>query len=299
MVRALKILGPVSLLLAACAGSGSSSDGGGSVSSLASVTPEPAGQACPAGGMRIATGLDANANGILDKDEEKSSQVVCNGATGKDGAPGTPGPAGANGKDGKDGANGSGVASLLKIDPEAAGSNCPAGGTKITSGPDTNGNGSLDAAEVTTTRFVCNGASGSSTSPDAVTQYNANNVNVSSATSSTILQAQITAPAAGKVVAIANTDTFCASPGIGSGYDCNGSGSTAGYYSLSTDSNADAEGGSYDYFFVSPNATENSSRTSVFNVSGAGTVTVYLRAKTASAGQYGFFRTSLTLLYVP
>jgi hypothetical protein len=310
MLCAPKFLAPLSLLAALGACAGSSSTAGG-LSSLSSVTPEPAGTACPAGGMRIATGLDANEDGILGEDEEKSSQVVCNGASGKEGAAGkdgAPGEQGAAGKDGapgeqgaagKDGANGSGTAQLLKLDAESAGSNCAAGGTKITAGPDTNANGSLDPSEVTTTRFVCNGAAGSSASPDAVTKYSENSVNVGGAASTTVISAQIAAPAAGKIVAIANADTFCASPGIGLGHDCNGSGVTAGYYSLSTDMNGDAASGSYDFFYVSPNATENTSRTSVFTVNGPGTVTVYLRAKTDGAGQYGFFRTSLTLVYVP
>lgn len=55
-------------------------------------------------------------------------------------------PAGANGK-----------ISLVKTTTEAAGVNCAAGGTKIESGVDNNGNNTLDAAEVTNISYVCNG----------------------------------------------------------------------------------------------------------------------------------------------
>jgi hypothetical protein len=74
------------------------------------------------------------------------------GATGATGAAGSPGPAGVNGLPGAAGAG-----SLIAQTPEAAGSNCIEGGTRVTSGPDTNANGVLDPAEVTATTFVCNG----------------------------------------------------------------------------------------------------------------------------------------------
>ena len=37
-------------------------------------------------------------------------------------------------------------------------SNCPTGGVSVSSGIDTNGNGVLDASEVSNTQYVCNGA---------------------------------------------------------------------------------------------------------------------------------------------
>ena len=49
---------------------------------------------------------------------------------------------------------------LIKPTPEAAGVQCAAGGTRVDSGIDTNGNGLLDAAEVAVTAFVCNGIPG-------------------------------------------------------------------------------------------------------------------------------------------
>jgi len=52
------------------------------------------------------------------------------------------------------------VPSLTAITTEAAGANCPAGGQRVTTGPDTNTNGVLDAAEVETTTTLCHGSAG-------------------------------------------------------------------------------------------------------------------------------------------
>jgi OmcA/MtrC family decaheme c-type cytochrome len=69
------------------------------------------------------------------------------------------------GGDGPAGENGaSGANALTKTSAEPAGANCPAGGTKIEVGLDANGNGSLDATEVSaaSTAYVCNGGGKSS-----------------------------------------------------------------------------------------------------------------------------------------
>ena len=49
---------------------------------------------------------------------------------------------------------------LFSSAAQAADSNCPAGGTAISSGVDTDGNGTLDAGEVTNTYHICNGTNG-------------------------------------------------------------------------------------------------------------------------------------------
>ncbi len=64
------------------------------------------------------------------------------------------GPAGASGANGYN--------SLVKVTSEAVGANCPAGGNKIDNGLDTSNNGSLEAAEITATYYVCNGVAGTS-----------------------------------------------------------------------------------------------------------------------------------------
>ncbi len=88
------------------------------------------------------------------------------GAAGPQGPIGLTGPAGAQGLTGINGVDGAtgqnGLNALIKTTSEAAGANCTNGGTKIETGLDANGNGVLDAGEITVaaTTFVCNGSSG-------------------------------------------------------------------------------------------------------------------------------------------
>ena len=51
---------------------------------------------------------------------------------------------------------------LVTVQPEPAGIDCAAGGSRIQAGVDTDGDGSLGAAEVTSTQYVCNGSTGAS-----------------------------------------------------------------------------------------------------------------------------------------
>jgi hypothetical protein len=81
--------------------------------------------------------------------------VVCNGSTGAQGPQGIPGATGATGATGANGVN-----SLIQQDIEAPGANCPTGGVRIESGLDLNGNGILEANEVTQTSYTCNGQNG-------------------------------------------------------------------------------------------------------------------------------------------
>lgn len=113
-------------LLAACAADASSS--------LVRISDEPAGANCADGGVAIASGLDADDNGVLDDDEVSSTSYVCDGPSG-DGA----------------------ITTLVETAAEPAGANCAAGGTVVTIGPDTDGDGVLDADEVTSTVYVCDG----------------------------------------------------------------------------------------------------------------------------------------------
>jgi photosystem II stability/assembly factor-like uncharacterized protein len=134
------------------------------LNSLVRMTAEPAGPNCALGGTQIRAGLDRDANGVLGDDEVSSTAYVCNGATGATGANGTPGPTGPAGEQGAPGATGSagtnGFNGLVALVPEPAGTNCTFGGQRATSGMDVNRNGILDAGEVTTTTYVCNGATG-------------------------------------------------------------------------------------------------------------------------------------------
>ncbi|RTQ53409.1 hypothetical protein EJV47_01320 [Hymenobacter gummosus] len=53
-----------------------------------------------------------------------------------------------------------GLNALVRTTVEAAGANCATGGTRVDTGQDANGNGTLDAAEISNTRYVCTGAAG-------------------------------------------------------------------------------------------------------------------------------------------
>ncbi len=132
------------LALAACgSGGGGGSSGAGAASGQYSVAVKVAGAApvasCPNGGIAVQSGIDKNGNGVLDPAEVTNTQYVCNGAAGA-----------------------SGTATLAKVTAEPNGANCANGGSKIQAGADTNGNGVLDASEVTSTSYICNGAAGSS-----------------------------------------------------------------------------------------------------------------------------------------
>lgn len=53
-----------------------------------------------------------------------------------------------------------GSISLINIDNELAGDNCSAGGFRIETGVDINNNGVLDADEIQSTKYICNGSNG-------------------------------------------------------------------------------------------------------------------------------------------
>jgi hypothetical protein len=59
---------------------------------------------------------------------------------------------------GTNGVDGAGV--LVRVTPEAPGANCPNGGSRIEAGQDSNFNGQLENAEVTSSAFICNGENG-------------------------------------------------------------------------------------------------------------------------------------------
>lgn len=135
-----KVVGIVSLVvLAACGGGGgSSASAPGQMSVAAAVRGVVPAQNCPNGGISVDTGIDVNSNGVLDLSEVAETQYVCDGAAGT-----------------------SGVNALVATTAEAAGVNCTNGGNKVNVGPDTNLNGVLDALEITSSVYVCNGLNGS------------------------------------------------------------------------------------------------------------------------------------------
>jgi len=86
---------------------------------------------CPTGGAVVLAGTDANRNGVLDDAEVRTRDVVCNPAV--DSMPAT----------------------VVRLVTEPRGLACPEGGTAVQSGPDRNGNHTLDPDEVAVVSYVC------------------------------------------------------------------------------------------------------------------------------------------------
>ena len=100
---------------------------------------------CPGiGGISIETGIDANANNVLDPAEVQApASAVCNGSSGPDG------------HDGEDGVDGHDT--LIITTPEPAGTNCVNGGVRVDSGTDQNDDGVLSPNEIKLASFfICN-----------------------------------------------------------------------------------------------------------------------------------------------
>ncbi len=110
---------------------------------LVRIAAEPAGSHCAAGGTRVESGPDADANGQLADAEVSSTQYVCNGLNGGTGS------AGANG-----------VSMLVRVRAEPAGANCAQGGSAVLAGLDTSGNGVLETGEASSVAYVCHGTDG-------------------------------------------------------------------------------------------------------------------------------------------
>ena len=130
--------------------------GSAGLNSLVALSPELAGFNCASGGVRIQTGLDSNANGVLDPSEVTQTQYVCNGSpvSGAGGAPSTDGSTSTGGATASGGAaGGSGGAGT-----EAGASDL--GGDSSQSGDAASDGGTSCLTEsvyaVTFTRLVCN-----------------------------------------------------------------------------------------------------------------------------------------------
>ena len=154
ILRSISFLGApltaVVFMVSACGGAGDAgTPGTDGITAQIAVSAEPAGAHCTYGGNKVSSGLDSNTNGLLDSAEITSTSYVCNGNVG---APGSNGQNGTNGTNGTNGAN-----ALLSMVSEPAGANCTYGGNKVSSGLDSNANGVLDPAEITSTSYVCDG----------------------------------------------------------------------------------------------------------------------------------------------
>ena len=94
---------------------------------------------CNEGGVRLHTGLDLNANNVLDTTETQATTVLCNGLRGLSGPQGQPGVSGEDA-----------LQQLLTSEVLPLGDDsCPTGGTTVHSGLDLDTNGSLQAVSYT------------------------------------------------------------------------------------------------------------------------------------------------------
>ena len=133
---ALSFLLAIATALSACTDDGSGAAVVTRAPMLVATTAEAGGADCAAGGVRISSGADTNGNAILDASEVSNVQYACNGA--------------------------GGAASIVRTAVLPVGdAHCVAGGDAVEVGVDTNGNNVLDASEITSTGYVCDGAAGS------------------------------------------------------------------------------------------------------------------------------------------
>ncbi len=105
---------------------------------------------CTEGGADIFIGNDSNRNGILEEDEVTSTTRLCHGKEGLSGPQGATGPNGIPGFDS--------LVNTTIID--YGNESCMYGGLLISVGLDLNDNDTLDAEEITSSEFICNGMIG-------------------------------------------------------------------------------------------------------------------------------------------
>ncbi len=118
--------------------------------STVTVTQIAPGAQCPTGGISIVV-------------DNGAAQIVCSGTNGTNGTNGSNGVDGGNGTNGTNGSNG--FTTLVKTTTLLVGdANCAGGGQRIDSGLDNGANGGtandgiLQAGEITSTSYVCNGS---------------------------------------------------------------------------------------------------------------------------------------------
>ena len=102
--------------------------------SLIKMSKEPLGDNCNNGGVILYTGLDQNANGILEEKEIENTEYICNGI---------------------DGLSADNI--LIETSGDEAGDHCANGGLKVSMGVDLNNNQKIDDDEQQSETYICNG----------------------------------------------------------------------------------------------------------------------------------------------
>jgi hypothetical protein len=87
--------------------------------------------------MTVQSGVDTNSNQILELSEATNAQYICNGAMGA-----------------------TSFNAQMVVTNEPIGSHCSDGGSLVSVGWDVNGNAILDASEITSFSYICQGVGG-------------------------------------------------------------------------------------------------------------------------------------------
>lgn len=132
-MKRFSILFAIILLLVACGKDNSqiSVENNSQPSYLPAIATQelPQGDICADGGLEVTAGIDLNDDKVIDASEVTHTKILCRGAAG--------------------------INSLVKIFDEPVGERCLAGGKKITTGLDMDGDKNLSAEEVTDTQYWC------------------------------------------------------------------------------------------------------------------------------------------------
>jgi hypothetical protein len=145
-IRRASVLFGVSILTA-CGGGGLNDLSAQSIK--LSIQNEAPLSACVSGGVTVNSGVDTNLDFVLQNTEVTGTQYICNGKNGIAGLSGFNGLAGT-----------SGLSALVVVSQELPGTHCTTGGTRVSAGFDANRDSALNASEVTSSSFICNGFNG-------------------------------------------------------------------------------------------------------------------------------------------
>jgi len=270
---------------------GADGDGGVADQPMVTTTPAPASE-CPAGGVQVTVGFDRNGDGdILDANEVSGTpSYLCNGSGG----------------------------GLVQAGSEPPGANCAAGGVRIQNGEDTSGNGQLEAEEVQQTTYACtdptatNGATpivlAATPLSDPEGQFY-----IASGVTQTLIEASITVPVAGRVLAITSVKMYCdntpdATATPAASYDCaTGGDSTVGNLNVIQVGvgGQTATSGSATFMYLTPGVEVFASTSEVFDIAAAGTYTFRalglpgINGTTDTSAHANYSLPDLTLVFIP
>jgi hypothetical protein len=229
-----------------------------------------------------------------------------------------------------------GLSYLTDLNDEPAGANCGTGGVRVETGPDSNGNGTLDSGEVETTKYVCNHQSLTNVTPEvAGTNCSSGGVKIESgpddnangtldagevkstnyvcgAGEAIITKAfsipGVAANTGAEMTVLSHTITTPSGGNllaIGSSdlfctaAECPaGNPSASGYMWIADSANMVAPIAEYDYLFLQTSQTQTVTRTAHFPIAAAGAHQFSLRGQDL-VGDFTFYRNGLTLVFLP